>query len=104
MINLNIKGLTKEQASVKLYNHLCTLCKAEGLNPNKEVFITDDYKSRYQISEGEILVSWESGYHQWGSNLSLGCDEDTYDPEFADKNLNWYLNSYHHFDVIFKDA
>ena len=89
MINLNIKGLTKEQASVKLYNHLCTLCKAEGLNPDKEV---------------EILVSWESGYHQWGSNLSLGYDEDVYDPEFADKNLSWYLNSYHSFDVKFIDA
>lgn len=104
MINLNIKGLTKEQASVKLYNHLRTLCKAEGLNPDIEVFMTDDYKSYDQISEGEILVSWESGYHQWGADLSIGYDEDTYNPKFADRNLDWYLGSYNPFDVKFINA
>ena len=49
MINLNIKSLTMEDASQQFYKYVCAMCKAEGLNPDKEVFITDDYRSYDQI-------------------------------------------------------
>ena len=104
MINLNVKGLTMEDASQQFYKYVCAVCKAEGLNPDREVFITDDYRSYEQISKGQILVSWESGPFEWGVNFSLGYHENIYDPEFADKNLSWYLESYYRFDVVFTHA
>ena len=75
-----------EDASQQFYKYVCAVCKAEGLNPDREVFITDDYRSYDQISKGQILVSWESGPFEWGVNFSLGYHENIYDPEFADQH------------------
>jgi len=83
---------TKAGAAKGLYKALAKICKAEGLNPEIEMFIHSPQECEANGYGRNWRVGWESGPYQWAIPLSMEISG------------SWgYTEPYYGFDLCFTD-
>ncbi len=87
------EGTDIESKARAIYAAVCERCKAEGMEPEIEVFIKSPEEYKAHGYDKCWCVSWESGPYQWaiGASMDVAHGDD------------WYTEPYYSFDLNFVD-
>jgi hypothetical protein len=110
---LDLVGMSIEDAAKKLYELVCELARDMGQEPEIECHLNSPERS-VELGYGRCWqVSWEAGPYQWGIALSMsdgfplsdyGSGMDSSIPVKHLDNDKWFLEPYYSFDVCFAEA